>query len=92
MNPEYEYEFTEDHYWIRSVKTPKYNILETITDPVTGTTWHKLKTNAQATELIIKNKAHSQWEIRDENTGKKFFWVTDQLLTILHVQGLQKGY
>lgn len=89
MEPEYEY--TIDYATAIGRTTPKYDILETVDDTITGTVWHKLLTNAKATSLIKKSKAYSQWEIREETTGKKFFWVTDQLLTVLHIQGLQKG-
>lgn len=90
MNPEYEY--TIDYATATGRVTPKYDILETVDDTITGTVWHKLLTNANASNLITKSKAYSQWEIKEEDTGKKFFlWVTDQLLTVLHIQGLQKG-
>lgn len=87
-----EYEYTFDHAWVSVKPVAKYDILETIEDRITKTFWHKLATNAQATELIIKNKAYSQWDIKEEITGKKYLWVTDQLLTLLHIQGLQSGY
>ena len=80
----------ETVYWTTQSRVPRYGILETVEDSITGTVWHKLDTNARATQLISRSKAYSQWDIRTENTGKKFFWVTDQLLTLLHVQGLEK--
>ena len=86
---QYEYEI-ETVFWTTRSRIPKYDILETVDDRITGTVWHKLDTNAGATQLISRSKAYSQWELKTENTGKKFFWVTDQLLTLLHVQGLQK--
>lgn len=89
MNTEYEH--TIDYFTATGRSTPKYDILETVDDTITGTVWHKLLTNAKATELIPKSKAYSQWEIIEENTGKKFLWVTDQFLTVLHIQGLQKN-
>lgn len=89
MNPEYKY--TIDYATAIGRSAPKYDILETVDDTITGTVWHKLLTNEKASNLITKSKAYSQWEIKEENTGKKFLWVTDQLLTVLHIQGLQKG-
>ena len=86
---QYEYE-AETVYWTTQSRIPKYDILETIRD-LTGTVWHKPKTNEKATRLILKSKACSQWDIRTENTGKPFFWATDQFLTVLHIQGLQQG-
>jgi len=85
----YEYE-AETHYGVINSKIPRYSILETVEDRFTGTVWHKLKTNEKATELILKSKACSQWDIHIENTGKAFFWATDQFLTVLHIQGLEK--
>jgi hypothetical protein len=87
MNPEYEY--TIDWATATGRTTPKYDILETVDDTITGTVWHKLMTNTKATDLITKSKAYSQWDIIEEITGKKFLWVTDQLLTVLHIQGLR---
>jgi len=84
----YEYEM-ETGYWTGN-PGPRYTVLETVEDRITGTVWHKLKTNEKATRLILKSKAYSQWDLVTENTGKKLFWVTDKLLTILHIQGLQK--
>jgi hypothetical protein len=69
---------------------PVYAILETVEDRITGITWHKLMTNEKATRLILKSKAYSSWDLRQETTGKKFLWVTKQFLTLLHIQGLQK--
>ena len=68
---------------------PLYWIIETIEDRITGTVWHKLKTNEKATRLILKSKRYSNWDIQAENTGKNFIWVTEQFLTLLHIQGLQ---
>jgi hypothetical protein len=65
-------------------------ILKTVEDRDTGTVWHKLMTNEKATRLILKSKAYSSWDLRQETTGKKFLWVTKQFLTLLHIQGLQK--
>lgn len=67
-------------------------ILETVYDRITGTKWHKLKTNHKATKLIINNKAYSQWDLKAEITGKKYLWVTDKLLTLLHIQGLEQAH
>ena len=86
---QWEYE-VETGYWT-SRNTPTYRILETEEDSITGTVWHKLKTNEKAAQLIHNYKAHSQWDYRTETTGKIFIWVTDQLLTLLHIQGLQQG-
>lgn len=68
---------------------PVYSILETTKDSITGVTWHKLITNSKATRLIVESKAYSSWEIKAENTGKKYIWVTDNLLLLLKIQGLQ---
>ena len=87
MNPDYEYE-VETVYWTTQSRIPRYSVLETVEDRITGKTWHKLNVNAKATLLIYQSKAYSQWEIRTENTGKRLIWVTDKLLTILHIQGL----
>lgn len=69
---------------------PLYWILETVTDRITGVTWHKLMANERAISLVLNSKAKNSWEIKAEITGKKFVWVTEQLLTLLHIQGLQQ--
>lgn len=84
----YEYD-TETGY--RTSSVPRYSVLETVEDRITGKVWHKLKTNEKAAELIHNCKAHTHWDYRTEITGKIFIWVTDQLLTILHIQGLRQG-
>jgi len=85
----YKYE-AETVYWTTQSRVPKYDILETEEDSITGTVWHKLDVNEKATRLIIHSKAYSQWDYRTELSGKIFIWVTDRLLTILHIKGLQK--
>jgi len=90
MELDYEYE-VETGYWTSRNTVPKYRILETEEDSITGTVWHKLKTNEKAAQLIHNCKAHTQWDYRTELSGKIFVWATDQLLTILHLQGLQQG-
>jgi hypothetical protein len=67
---------------------PLCRILKTVEDRDTGTVWHKLITNEKATRLILKSKRCSSWDIRAENTGKNFIWVTEQFLTLLRIQGL----
>ena len=69
---------------------PVCSILETVEDTITGITWHKLQTNSKATRLIAKSKAYSSWEIKAEITGRKYFWVTDKLLLLLKIQGLEQ--
>lgn len=88
---EYQYQYTIDYATAIGHSEPKYELLETSKDPITGKVWHKLLTNSKASNLIKKSKAYSQWDIREEITGKKFFWVTSKFLTLLHIQGLQKG-
>ena len=90
MNPDYEYT-VEGVYWTIRNSVPKYRILETAEDRITGTVWHKLKTNDKAARLIITSKYHKHWDILTEVDGTRRLWVTDQLLTILHIQGLQQG-
>ena len=66
---------------------PVYSILETVTDRITGVTWHKLLPNEKAIGLIVNSKANNSWELKAEITGKKFLWVTEQFLTLLAIQG-----
>lgn len=78
-------------YWSMYQVVPKYNILETIEDSVTKTVWHKLRTNEEATKLILNlNSSESVYQ-HTEITGKSFFWVTDQILTLLTIQGIEQG-
>lgn len=86
----YEYE-AETHYGVLNSKIPRYTVLETVEDRITGTVWHKLKTNEKAARLIIVSKYHKHWDIHTEVDGTRRLWVTEKFLTVLHIQGLQKG-
>ena len=83
----YEYDAETGYLSIRNV--PKYSILETVEDRITGTVWHKLKTNEKAARLILALKATKSFDIHTEPSGKSFIWVTDKLLTLLHIQGVE---
>ena len=80
---------------ISATSSPSYmgpvcSILKTVKDTTTGQTWHKLQTNPKAIWLIAISKAYSSWEIKEDNTGRKYFWVTDKLLLLLKIQGLKQ--
>jgi hypothetical protein len=71
---------------------PTYYILETIDDRITKVTWHKILGNSKAIALIVAYKVFTHWEIKEEISGKRFIWVTDKLLTLLNIQGLQQAH
>lgn len=73
-------------YWIK--ETPRYSVLETITERIYKKTWHKLATNKTMKKLIAETPGKNEnWELVKENTGTEFYWVTDKTLTLLHLKG-----
>lgn len=80
-----------DGHWIMQKIGPKFDILESIEDSITGILWHKLKTNEEATKLILNLNSSKSVYQHTEITGKSFVWVTDQVLTLLKIQSIEQG-
>jgi hypothetical protein len=67
---------------------PTYTILETVFERIYKKTWYKLDANRELKYIIANLPGENlNWEYVKENNGAYYYWVTDQTLTLLQIQG-----
>ena len=65
---------------------PFYQRLGTEYDTINKKVWHKIAPDDKMAKLVVKY-GKTNYEIREEITGEKYLWVTDNALFLAGIEG-----